>query len=100
MESEKIGISYLHSRNRDTDIENKRNTKGERGGMNWEIETDIYTLLILCIKWITNESLLYSTQNSTLLYIRYLPISVRVVPGHCGEPVDGTQLWRKIYSIT
>jgi len=27
------------------------------GGMNWEI--DIYTLLILHIKWITNEKLLY-----------------------------------------
>ena len=36
-----------------------------RGGLNWEIGTDIYTLLILCIKSITNESLLYSTGNST-----------------------------------
>ena len=34
-----------------------------RGGMNWEIETDIYTLL--CIKQVTNENLLYSTGNST-----------------------------------
>ena len=33
--------------------------------MNWEIGTDIYTLLILCIKQITNENLLYSTGNST-----------------------------------
>ena len=31
--------------------------------MNWEIGTDIYTLL--CIKQITNENLLYSTGNST-----------------------------------
>ena len=35
--------SYLQSRNRDTDVENKRmDTKGEReGGMNWEIGIDI-----------------------------------------------------------
>ena len=45
--------SYLQSRNRDTDIENKyMDTKGKRwgGGVNWEIGIDIYTLLILCIK--------------------------------------------------
>ena len=41
-------------------------TKGESGdGINWEIGIDIYTLLILCIKQITNESLFYSTGNST-----------------------------------
>ena len=33
--------------------------------MNWEIGIDIYTLLILCIKKITNENLLYGTGNST-----------------------------------
>ena len=39
-------------------------TKREReNGMNWEIGIDIYT--ILCIKWITNENLLYSIENST-----------------------------------
>ena len=27
-----------------------------RGGMNWEIGIDIYTLI--CIKWITNKNLL------------------------------------------
>ena len=45
-------LSYLQNRNRDTDIENKcTDTKGGReGGMNWEIEVDIYTLLILVIK--------------------------------------------------
>ena len=31
--------------------------------MDWEIGTDIYTLL--CIKQITNENLLYSTGSST-----------------------------------
>ena len=30
----------------------------EVDGMNWEIGTDIYTLL--CIKYVTNENLLYS----------------------------------------
>ena len=40
--------------------------RGERrGGMNWEIGTDIYTILMLYIKQITNENLLYSTRNST-----------------------------------
>ena len=27
------------------------------GGMNWEIGSDMYTLI--CIKWITNKNLLY-----------------------------------------
>ena len=45
-------LPYLQNRNRDTDIENKcMDTKGGReGGMNWEIEVDICTLLILVIK--------------------------------------------------
>ena len=43
--------------------------KGERGsGKNQETGIDIYTLI--CIKQITNENLLYSTGNSTLLYSR------------------------------
>lgn len=33
--------------------------------MNLEIGVDIYTLLILCITFITNEKLLYSTGSST-----------------------------------
>ena len=33
-------------------------------GMNWEIEIDLYTLLILCIKEITSENLSYSTGSS------------------------------------
>ena len=33
--------------------------------MNWEIGIDTYTLLILCIKQITNEDLLHSSGNST-----------------------------------
>ena len=41
--------------------------QGGKGGCgrNWEIGIDIYTLLILCVKQITNENLLYSTGNST-----------------------------------
>ena len=41
--------TYLQSRNRDTDVENKlTDTKWERGGwVNWEIEVDIHTLLYL-----------------------------------------------------
>ena len=38
---------------------------GKRGWDELEIWIDIYTLLILCLKWITNENLLYSTGNST-----------------------------------
>ena len=34
---------------------------GGGGGMNWEIGIDIYTLI--CIKWITNENLLYKKIN-------------------------------------
>ena len=34
-----------------------------RGGMNWEIGIDVYTLL--CVKQMTTETLLYSTGNST-----------------------------------
>ena len=30
---------------------------GGGGGMNWEIGTDMYTLM--CIKWMTNKNLLY-----------------------------------------
>ena len=33
--------------------------EGMRGGMDWEMEIDIYTLL--CIKQITNENLQYSS---------------------------------------
>ena len=32
--------------------------RGEGAGINWEIGIDIYTLLLLCIKSITNENLL------------------------------------------
>ena len=38
--------------------------------MTWDVGTDvytyIYTLLILCIKQMTNENLVYSTGNSVL----------------------------------
>ena len=58
------------TQNTETDIENKlMDTKMGRwrwekeGGMNWELGIDIAALL--CIKWITNETLLYSAGNST-----------------------------------
>jgi len=60
--------TYLQSRNRDTDVENKHTdtvVEGRGSGMYWEIGIGIYTLLILCIKYMTNENLLYSTGNST-----------------------------------
>ena len=51
-----------------TDIENKcMNIKqGRRGRMNWEIGTDINTLLIQCEKQIMNENLLIA--QGTLLH--------------------------------
>ena len=59
--------TYLQSRTRDTDRENKcMDTKGgKRGRVNWKIGIDIYTLLILCIKQITDKNLPQSTGNST-----------------------------------
>ena len=35
------------------------------GVMNWEIGIDVYTLI--CIKWITNENLLYKKKNSKII---------------------------------
>ena len=59
--------TYLQSRNRDRDVENKhRDTKGEKeewdelGDWDWRIYTAMY-------KEITNENLLYSTGNSLSL---------------------------------
>ena len=37
--------------------------------MNWEVEIDIYTLLILCIKYITNENLLYAAAAAESLQL-------------------------------
>ena len=49
----------------ETHVENKyMDTKsGRKGRMNWEIGINIYTLI--CIKYITDENLIYSTGNST-----------------------------------
>ena len=38
---------------------------GRKGRMNWETGTDIYTLLIPCIKQVTNENPLWNTGSST-----------------------------------
>ena len=59
--------SYLQGRNRDTDIE--KNIWIPRGNGGNGIGIDIYTLLILCIKWITKENILYSTVNSTQVFV-------------------------------
>ena len=45
--------TYLQSRNRDADIENKHfHQCGKGGGVNWKAEIDVYInmLLILCIE--------------------------------------------------
>ena len=35
------------------------------GGMNWETGIDLYTLLILCVRQVTNKNLPYSIRSST-----------------------------------
>ena len=59
--------SHLQSRNRDTDAENKWIPRGKDGGwwVELEIGVDTYTLLILGVKQIINENILYSTEKST-----------------------------------
>ena len=58
----------MQNRSRDTDIENKRlDTKGERGW--WEEMRDlidIYPLLILCRKQITNVDIQYGRAPNIL----------------------------------
>ena len=39
--------------------------KGGVGGRNWETGINMYAHVILCMKQITNENLLYGTGNST-----------------------------------
>ena len=39
------------------------------GGGNWEIGIDVYTLLILCIIWITPENILHGPGNSSQCYV-------------------------------
>ena len=40
----------MQGRNRDADLENRHvDEAGKRGGMNWEVETGMYTLP--CVKW-------------------------------------------------
>ena len=64
MESEKVGIDDLIYK---AEIETRRREQmygyqgGKGSGINWDIGIDIYTLLILCIKYLTNENLLCST---------------------------------------
>ena len=68
MESRKIvQMNLPQSRNKDTDVEKKHGHQvgeGGRGGINWETGIDTFTLLIICIEYITNENLRYSSGNS------------------------------------
>ena len=62
-------LPYLQSRNRNTDLENKHTDTKQEGSherTNQEVGIDIYTLMTLWIKQITNENLLYSIRNSVL----------------------------------
>ena len=69
-------MSYFNAQKNSTDdlireaeidtreVENKYMDTKVGGGGNWETGIDTYTLLILCIKQITNENLPYSTGNT------------------------------------
>ena len=71
-------MSYFNAQKNSTDdlireaeidtreVENKYMDTKVGGGGNWETGIDTYTLLILCIKQITNENLPYSTGYSML----------------------------------
>ena len=48
---------------------------GGGGGMNWEIGIDMYTLM--CIKWITNENLLYKKINKIKFKKKILRFSLQ-----------------------
>ena len=53
---------------RDKDAEKKCMDTGvgtSGGRVNWEIGIDMFILLLLCIKYITDENLLCSSRNST-----------------------------------
>lgn len=60
-----IGGLCLQSRHRDTVRENKcMDTKiGKGGRMDWEIETDAYTLV--CIKWASQVTQVVKKKKST-----------------------------------
>ena len=54
----------LFAKQKQTHVENKcMDTKWD--GMNWETGIDVHTLLILCIKQMTDENLLYRLMNPT-----------------------------------
>ena len=66
MESRKLVQMHLFAKqqSRHRGREKYMHTKvGREGGMNWEVGNSIYTLL--CVKYIANDNLLYSTWNST-----------------------------------
>ena len=69
VESRKMKKMFLFSKKKERHRHREKcmDIKGEGGGMNWEIEIDIYTLL--CIKQITKENLLCSTGDSTRCFV-------------------------------
>ena len=64
---------------------------GGVGGMNREIRIDIYALLILCIKQITNENILVSTGNTLSLSLS-LYIYIYMVDPSCWAVETNTTL--------
>ena len=54
----------MQSRNRQRCREQTYGHQEKSGGMNWEIGIDVYTLL--CMRWVTNENLLYGLALTSL----------------------------------
>ena len=62
--TEQINL-FAKQKNRDTETKHICTKRGRRARMNQETGIEKYTLLTLCIKYMTNENLLYNSANST-----------------------------------
>ena len=73
MESKKkkkmIQMTYLQSRKRLTDLENKFRVTREEDGKKGQLGNLVSTCTLPYLKWITNKDLLYSTGNSAQFYV-------------------------------
>lgn len=95
----------MQSRKRETELQNKRiDTKG--GGVGGGLRIDTYTLMILCIKHITSEKLLYSRELYSMLSSdlneqkskkrRY--IYIHIANSLCHTVETDTTLLKQLYS--
>ena len=64
-----IQMTYLQSRKRLTDLENKFRVTREEDGKKGQLGNLVSTCTLPYLKWITNKDLLYSTGNSAQFYV-------------------------------